>query len=330
MRFAASYDRATKIISGCVCLGMLAVVYAVHNFAMDLLAFLVLMLCVTYSPRGYVIEGHSILVKRLAGAARIALDGVREVRRATPDDLRGCIRLWGSGGLFGYYGLFSTSKLGKSTWYVTNRSNCVVLITAAKTFLFSPDDPDGFLATIDAVAAPVAASNPRMEVPAARRSLSLRTVIGGCVAAIALGVAAIAMAYSPGPPSYTLTSDSLTIHDRFYPLTLAASDIDVSAIRVVDFEQDRTWRPVLRTNGFANSHYQSGWFEVSNGTKVRLYRAGGSRVVLLPPKGASAAVLLQASDPDALVAELRAAWSGAHRAEAKSEKMESLCAAQSS
>ena len=60
----------------------------------------------------------------------------------------GCIRLWGSGGLFGYYGLFSTAKLGKSTWYVTNRSNAVVLITAAKTILFSPDDPKEFLAAI--------------------------------------------------------------------------------------------------------------------------------------------------------------------------------------
>jgi hypothetical protein len=105
-----------------------------------------------------------------------------------------------------------------------------------------------------------------------------------------------------------LTSNSLTIHDRFYPVTLAAADIDVSAIRVVDLDQDPAWRPIMRTNGFANTHYQSGWFQVSNGTKVRLYRAGGSRLVLLPPKGAGTVVLMQASNPEALIAQLRAAW----------------------
>jgi hypothetical protein len=65
--------------------------------------------------------------------------------------------LGGSGGLFGYYGLFSTSKLGRSTWYVTNKSNSVVVITAAKTVLLSPDDPDAFLATL-ATYAPISHS----------------------------------------------------------------------------------------------------------------------------------------------------------------------------
>ncbi|MBV9770294.1 MAG: hypothetical protein JOZ32_12035, partial [Bryobacterales bacterium] len=37
------------------------------------------------------------------------------------------------GGLFGYYGLFTTAKLGKSTWYVTKRENGVVVIAGAKT-----------------------------------------------------------------------------------------------------------------------------------------------------------------------------------------------------
>jgi hypothetical protein len=152
MTFTASYDRTTKIISAVVCLGLLAVVIGVQNFAAACLSLLVLAVCLAYSPRGYVLDGRSILVRRLVGTARIPLDEVREARRATPGDFRGSIRLWGSGGLFGYYGLFSTASLGKSTWYVTNRSNAVVLTTAAKTVLLSPDDPDGFLASIRSVA----------------------------------------------------------------------------------------------------------------------------------------------------------------------------------
>jgi Bacterial PH domain len=94
-------------------------------------------------------HGHSEhLFERLIGNVSIPLDGIRAIRKTTADDLRGCIRLWGSGGLFGYYGLFRTSALGKSTWYVTNRRNIVVVITASKTALFSPDDVDAFLAAI--------------------------------------------------------------------------------------------------------------------------------------------------------------------------------------
>jgi len=149
MKFPASYDRTTKIISAIVCLGLLAVIFAVHNLILTCLSLFAILVCVAYSPRGYVLAGRSILVRRrLARTIRIPLGELREARRATADDFRGCIRLWGSGGLFGYYGLFSTRKLGKSTWYVTNRSNGVVVIVAAKTVLFSPDDAEAFLAAI--------------------------------------------------------------------------------------------------------------------------------------------------------------------------------------
>src|ERR1700722_16919920 len=150
MPFSASYDRTAKIITGVVFLGLLAVVFTVHNLMVACLSLLVLLVGSAYSPRGYLLQGRSILVKRLAGGARVALDDVREARRATPEDFRACVRLWGSGGMFGYYGLFSTSKLGKSTWYVTNRSNGVVVITASKTVLFSPDAAEVFLAAIRA------------------------------------------------------------------------------------------------------------------------------------------------------------------------------------
>src|SRR5271168_3685493 len=149
MSFPASFDRTTRIISTVVCLGLLAVIFAVHNIILTSLSVFVILLCFAYSPRAYSLEDGTIVVsRRLAGSARIALQDVHAARRATPDDFLGCIRLGGSGGLFGYYGLFSTTKLGRSTWYVTDRSNSVVVITAAKTVLVSPDDPDGFLSTL--------------------------------------------------------------------------------------------------------------------------------------------------------------------------------------
>ena len=319
MAFSAPFDRTTKLISIVVCLGLLAIVIFVHNPILDILSLLVLLIASAYSPRRYALEGQYVVVKRLSGAARIPLSDVREARKATGDDLRGCIRLWGSGGLFGYYGLFSTPKLGKSTWYVTDRSRAVVLITAAKTVLLSPGDTDGFLAAIRAAAPQTAAPLPvgAFRAPASSSSGKL---IGIGIALAVLALVAAAMLYSPGPPGYTLTTDTLTIHDRFYPVTLHASAVDLNGIRIVDLNQNTAWRPVKRTNGFANSHYQSGWFQVANGDKVRLYRAGGSLVVLLPPKGAGSAVLYQAEAPAAFVGELRTEWGWTTRAAANAGK----------
>jgi hypothetical protein len=122
---------------------------------------------------------------------------------------------------------------------------------------------------------------------------------------------AFVFTYSPGVPGYTLTPDRLTIHDRFYPVTLSASSVDVDQIRVVDLTREAQWQPIARTNGFAVPHYRSGWFRVANGQKVRLYRADGQRVVLLPPIGDSAPVLYQAADPEGFVRQIRAVWNTA-------------------
>jgi len=302
MPFSASYDRTTKILSAFVCLGLMAVIFAVPSVMLGCLSLFVMLVGYAYSPRSYVLEGRAVLVTRLAGTARIALDDVREARCATPDDFRGCIRLWGSGGLFGYYGLFSTAKLGKSTWYVTNRKNAVVLITAAKTVLLSPDDPNGFLATIRTAA-------PIREPHASRSFGSLGKMIAVIAAFAAIAVAVLAVSYSPGIPGYTLTTETLTIHDRFYPVTLHASSVDVDGIRIVDLNQDAEWRPTVRTNGFATAHYRAGWFRVASGQKVRLYQTDSPRVVLLPPTGDGAPVLYQAPDPARFIDEIRAAWS---------------------
>jgi hypothetical protein len=175
--FSASYDRVTKIVSVGLCLLLLAIIVVTHILVVAAPLLFIILVSYAYSPRGYVIADRSILVQRLAGQVSIALDDVREARRATPDDFRGSIRLWASGGLFGYYGLFHTAKLGRSVWYVTNRNNRVVVITGSKTVLFSPDDVEGFLNAIRALA-PVPASYPGPAWDAQRRPGTLRTTGG--------------------------------------------------------------------------------------------------------------------------------------------------------
>ena len=298
--FSTSYDTTTKVISGFVLVLFLVIIVATLSVVAGCLTAAIVVGSYAWSPRGYAVSDGSIEVKRLIGRARIPLDGLREARAATKDDFRGCLRLFGNGGLFGYYGLFRTSKLGKSTWYVTNRGKAVVVVTGEKTVLFSPDNVEGFIAAIGAPTAPVPATQ-----DAGSRVGSLA---GAAIGIVVIAILAFAFLYSPGPPSYTLTPESLTIHDRFYPVALNRTSVDVEHIRVVDFGVDAEWRPTERTNGFGNAHYASGWFRVASGKKVRMYRAGGTRLVLLPPKGDGAAVLLETREPERFVVEVRHRW----------------------
>jgi len=121
-------------------------------------------------------------------------------------------------------------------------------------------------------------------------------------------VVAFSLLYSPGPPAYTLTPQSLTIHDRFYPVTLNAASVDVAHVRVIDLGSDTDWKPVARTNGFANARYHSGWFRVASGKVVRLYRTDATSVVLLPPKGDGTPVLLETKEPGKFRAEVLEKW----------------------
>jgi PH (Pleckstrin Homology) domain-containing protein len=301
MSFRASYDTTTKVLSAAVFILFLVIAASVRNVISDgVLAFLFLA-AYAWSPSGYSVVDGEVVIRRLIGNVHLPVAGIREVRIATRDDLRGSMRIFGSGGLFGYYGLFRNSKLGTSSWYVTNRSQAVVLTSDTGTAIVSPDDAVGFVA---ALGKPSAGAAPVPDTGISGRS---GWITGASVFVGAAIVAAIFL-YKPGPPDYTLTKQSLAIHDHFYPVTLNASSVDVSDMRVIDFAKDPDWRPVMRTNGFGSEHYHSGWFRVSSGRTVRMYRADSTRVVLLPPKGDGTAVLLEAKEPDQFLAALRREW----------------------
>lgn len=309
--FSASYDLTTKLISAVACGGLALAVLAAHSVVIGFIAVPLILLAYAYSPRGYDVAGRAIRVRRLIGDVEIPLEGVREVRAADKDDFRGCVKLCGNGGLFGYYGLFRPRKLGKSRWYITDRSKAVVLITDARTAVFSPDDIAGFIETIRATV-PVCEGptrDPSSKTPGTRDNGRTATLVGAGIGIVAVTLVACALLYSPGAPGYTLTHDALTIHDRFYPVTLRADAVDTARIRVVNTAEEPEWRPAMRTNGFSNSHYHSGWFRSAKGQKMRMYRADSRRLVLLPPKGDGTPVLVEVKDPEKFIAAVRQEWS---------------------
>ncbi len=305
--FSVSYDASVKAISGAVFAMLLSIGFATGSLGTGILFAMILVVAWAYSPSSYSISDGFLIVHRLIGNVRVPVAGIREVTIATPEDLSGSRRVFGSGGLFGYYGDFRSPKFGKSSWYVTNRNHAVVVKSDAGTFIFSPDDVDGFVGWTCPPAARLR-SPARFVAPAPEKGHSATAWITVAIVMVVTSVVLGALFYSPGPPAYTLTTDSLTIKDRFYPVTLNPGSVDVKNVRVIDFATETEWQPVERTNGFGNAHYHAGFFKLENGDQVRMYRADSTRVVLLPPKGSGDPVLLETKDPGKFLAEVRSKW----------------------
>jgi hypothetical protein len=244
--YSASYDRTTKVISLAVGVFLPGLGLYTGNPYLFVLGVFIVLGGYAYSPRRYSLDGRSIVIHRLAGNVSLPLEGLRRASPAAAEDLRGCIRLWGSGGLFGYYGLFRTSSLGRCTWYVTNRAKMVVVETSGKTVLVSPDDVDGFLAAVRGLAPATAQPAGAQGAPSggARRGAGMTArLAGGAIALAGIAIVIFALLYAPGPPSYTLTERSLAIHDRLYPVTLDASAVDTAGVRFSISHMTRTGGP---------------------------------------------------------------------------------------
>lgn len=95
-----------------------------------------------WSPRGYGISDRGIVVKRLIGDLTIHI--CREPKRWHWTWWG--LRLFGSGDLYGYFGLFTLKGIGRVWMHATNRNNLVLVKDVRGTkYLLSPDDPDKFI-----------------------------------------------------------------------------------------------------------------------------------------------------------------------------------------
>lgn len=96
-----------------------------------------------FVPRGYSITEQNILIKRLLSDITIAGSDIQSMEEVEKPDIG--LRVWGSGGFFGYLGIF---MLGDSyaRLYCTRLKNIVLIKTSKRNYLISPDDPREFLA----------------------------------------------------------------------------------------------------------------------------------------------------------------------------------------
>jgi hypothetical protein len=105
--------------------------------------------CALYAPQGYALDATALRVQRRAGGLDIPLASITAVRRAEREELRGSIRAFAVGGLFGYFGRFYNTRLGGYRMYATRSSNYVLVSTNKGPVLLTPAEPDRMVAAIE-------------------------------------------------------------------------------------------------------------------------------------------------------------------------------------
>lgn len=123
--------------------------------------------CYLWSAKEYRREGDALVIEKMAGARTVI--PFRDIEHAfIVDDFAAWkpMRTFGNGGLFGYYGIFSTAEHGHISCHLTRLKRIVMIRARDRLFAVSPEDERGFLAMVTA-AAPAADQRPET-MPAIR------------------------------------------------------------------------------------------------------------------------------------------------------------------
>ena len=152
---AAPLDPAARLRTGLTMaafVAMLVLVVFIRQIAppATLLAVPLLIfpaLAYAMTPIGYAVDERAIWIERKTlGTVRIPLGQITAVQPLPRSALKNAIRIYGTGGLFGWAGRYRLRGLGSVTMHATNLDR-LILITrrGRRAILISPADPSALL-----------------------------------------------------------------------------------------------------------------------------------------------------------------------------------------
>ena len=157
MVYKASLDNLSKAITFFCFLSFIYVGYKTFTSApvssagikpylsrIGVITFLITVPLVRYllSTKSYKIDSKCITITRPLRSFSINFADIIKVELLAAKDLSGLIRTFGVGGLFGYYGKYYNSTLGRVNLYTTQRKNRILIVNRENVaVVISPDDP---------------------------------------------------------------------------------------------------------------------------------------------------------------------------------------------
>jgi len=110
---------------------------------------IILGVTILFAPLRYSIKQGNITIHRFGPNIVISL---KDIVAVEPIDTLSALRIFGSGGFFGYYGWFFNGELGVFKAYATNRHSAILItLVGDKKIVVSPDRPTEFMQLIIAM-----------------------------------------------------------------------------------------------------------------------------------------------------------------------------------
>jgi hypothetical protein len=111
---------------------------------------LIYFIAFAFRPINYVVTKEEIIVRRPILNVHIKRTDVKSAELIESNKIKGSIRTFGVGGVFGYYGNFVDFSIGRMIWYATRKDKPVLVKTVDnKKIIFTPNDPDKFVSELN-------------------------------------------------------------------------------------------------------------------------------------------------------------------------------------
>ena len=162
MEFKTSLDKLAKVVTAVITILFTAIIVLQLIFIQDfgntssiitittlLISYLIAFI---FRPISYIILDEFLVIHRPLLDLKIALNEIENMVVLDSQELKGTIRTFGVGGLWGYWGSFANSRIGAMKWYATRMSNAVLITTGNnKKIVLTPDDPELFVEKLKSV-----------------------------------------------------------------------------------------------------------------------------------------------------------------------------------
>jgi len=156
MRYNASFSTAAKGVTVLLYIILAALIF--NNFVGEresslgidriwvIITGLVLVVPYLMHVSNYELNSEGIKINTPMRSKRILFEHIESVTVCSYDQLGITIRLFGSGGVWGYFGVFYSREFGRISFNATSLTRTLILIKGKrKKIIISPDDTESFI-----------------------------------------------------------------------------------------------------------------------------------------------------------------------------------------
>ena len=157
MTYKATLDKTAKLITSIIPVLFIGIImspklFSSHERTTITTIIITVILCLlyaiayAYSPIEYELTKYSLIIKRPLKNVVLHRSQIIDIKKLENGKLLWSLRTFGSGGAFGYFGLFWNKEFGNMNWYSTRRDKAIMIITTSnKKIVISPDETDEFM-----------------------------------------------------------------------------------------------------------------------------------------------------------------------------------------